>query len=108
MSNETLWDGQDPPDHKINPDYKKQPSNPREYEQCGKTHDTVAEDMRTGERIKEINNCMDCLYFGLFIPKLPSPLITEWGGEKIKVKTSKKGWVDLVDELNMLEKMVND
>lgn len=32
-----------------------------------------------------------------------STLSPEWGGEKIKVKTSHSGWVDMVDELNRLE-----
>lgn len=90
----SLGDGQDPPAHKINPDYKQQPGNPRKCIDCGKTHDTIVEDMRTGERLEEIDKCKDCLF---------KPLFCEWGGEKIKVRTSDNGWVDMVDELNRLE-----
>lgn len=43
------------------PDYKQQLSNPRKCEQCGKTHDTIFEDMRTGERTEEFSKCIACL-----------------------------------------------
>lgn len=98
-----LIDDHYPPTHKINPDYKQQPGNTRKCEQCGKTHDTIVEDMRTGERVEEFSNCKSCLFSGAFSQTPLSQLITEWGGEKIKVKTSNNGWVDIVDELNRLK-----
>ncbi len=57
----SLGEGQDPPAGKINPDYKEQPNNPRKCVECGKLHDTVWEDSRTGERIEELSKCKDCL-----------------------------------------------
>lgn len=54
-------DGEDPPSGLINPEYKPQPSNPRKCIECGKRHDTIAEDTRTGERLSEIDKCNDCL-----------------------------------------------
>lgn len=60
-----LGDGEDPPAHKINPDYKQQPSNSKKCFECGKMHDTIIEDMRTGERLEELDKCKDCLMFGM-------------------------------------------
>lgn len=60
--------GQDPPAHKINPDYQQQPSKPRKCIECGKTHDTILENRMTGERTEEFDKCKDCLM---------APLVTE-------------------------------
>lgn len=60
-------DGVNPPALIINPDYKQQPSNPRRCVQCGKLHDTIVENMKTGERLEEIDKCKDCLFFGTVI-----------------------------------------
>lgn len=56
-----LFGGIDPPSGLINPDYKQQPGNSRKCVECGKTHDTIVENTMTGERIKEIEKCVDCL-----------------------------------------------
>lgn len=62
-----LEDGENPPAHKINPDYHQQPSNPRKCPQCGKIHDTIVEDKQTGERLSEIEKCYDCFIESAFI-----------------------------------------
>ena len=67
--NISLGEGQDPPAGKINPNYQQQPSNPRRCIQCGKPHDCIVEDMTTGERLKEIDKCLDCLILGGFKKK---------------------------------------
>jgi len=54
--------GQDPPAHVINPNYIRQPSNPRICEQCGCLHDCIIEDMTTGERLEELTKCNDCYF----------------------------------------------
>jgi hypothetical protein len=61
-----LLEGLDPPSWKINPDYKQQPSNPRRCVTCNKMHDLIIEDTMTGERIKEMDECKDCLMWGCF------------------------------------------
>lgn len=58
-----LGNGQDATECLINPDYKQEPSNPRKCIECGKMHDSIVEDMRTGERLSEIDKCKDCLNF---------------------------------------------
>lgn len=58
----SLGDGENPPAEVINPEYKQQPSNPRKCVECGKRHDTIVEDTRTGERLSEIEKCKDCLF----------------------------------------------
>jgi hypothetical protein len=57
-----ISEAKDPPSHIINPDYKEQPKNLRKCVQCGKIHDLIVENTRTGERIKEIDKCKDCLW----------------------------------------------
>lgn len=59
-----LADGENPPAHVLNPNYKQQPGNSRKCIECGKMHDTIVEDTRTGERIKEIDKCKDCFIWG--------------------------------------------
>lgn len=49
-----LGDGENPPAHVINPDYKQQPGNTRKCIECGKLHDCIVENMMTGERLEEI------------------------------------------------------
>lgn len=61
-----LGDGVDPPAGKINPDYVQQPGNSRRCVQCNKWHDTIVENTMTGERLKEIDKCIDCLMSGCF------------------------------------------
>ncbi len=56
--------GIDPPSGLINPDYKQQPGNSRKCIECGKMHDTIVENTRTGERLSEIEKCKDCLMSG--------------------------------------------
>ncbi len=63
----SLGDGQDPPAHQINLGYRKQTGDSRKCEECGKSHDTVWEDARTGERIEELSKCIDCLLFGMWV-----------------------------------------
>jgi hypothetical protein len=46
----------------MNPDYKEQPRNFRKCEECGKMHDCIIEDMRTGERLEELSKCKNCLF----------------------------------------------
>lgn len=58
--------GEDPPSGLINPEYKQQPSNPRKCIECGKMHDTIVENMTTGNRIEEIQKCKDCLFSPIF------------------------------------------
>lgn len=57
-----LDQGEDPPSGLINPEYKKQPSSLRKCIECGKWHDTIIENMNSGERIKEIEKCQDCIF----------------------------------------------
>jgi hypothetical protein len=94
----TLGDGEDPPAHVINPDYKQQPSNPRKCVQCGKTHDTIVENTMTGERIEEIDKCKDCLMFGTRV---------EWGGTA-RCMTSDGRNINMAEELNRLEREMID
>jgi hypothetical protein len=61
-----LDEGEDPPAELINPDYKQQPGNSRKCVECGKWHDTIVENTRTGERISEIDKCYDCFMTGAF------------------------------------------
>jgi hypothetical protein len=63
----SLGDGEDPPAHVINPDYKQQPSNPRKCIECGKVHDIIVENTMTGERIEEVEKCKDCLFKNCFV-----------------------------------------
>lgn len=73
-----LFGGISPPARKINPDYKEQPGNSRKCIECGKQHDTIIEDMRTGERIKEIDKCKDCLMSGCFF---------KWNTNQVELKS---------------------
>jgi len=93
-----LFVGIDPPSGLINPDYKQQPGNSRKCIECGKQHDTIVEDMRTGERLKEIDKCKDCLFKNCFV---------EWGGT-LRSFTSDCRNVNIADELNRLEKELID
>lgn len=43
------------------------PSNPRKCIECEKTHDTIIEDTRTGERLSETDKCKDCLFENCFV-----------------------------------------
>ena len=114
--------GIDPPAGLINPDYKQQPGNSRKCIECGKMHDTIVEDMRTGERIKEIDKCKDCLMSGcsfkwrsdqielqtLIRPETPPSLkewedgvLSEWG-RTARCMTSDGRNVNMAEELNRL------
>lgn len=110
----SLEDGLNAPADLINPDYKKQPGNPRKCIECGKTHDTIVENMMTGERMEEISKCKDCVLSGSirkrerpetppYLVEWENEVLTEWGGEKIRVHTS-NGTVNMVDDLNRREK----
>jgi len=57
-----LGDGENPPAHKINPDYVQQPGNPRRCIICNKMHDYIVENTMTGERMSEIDECYDCFW----------------------------------------------
>ena len=59
-------DGIDPSDTVSYPDYKEQQRKSRKCIECGKNHDTIIENMKTGERVEEMQKCKDCLLF----PKL--------------------------------------
>lgn len=61
-----LDDGDNSPGEKIYPDYKQQPNNQRKCIECGKTHDTIVENMQTGERLEELEKCKDCLFKDYF------------------------------------------
>lgn len=100
-----LGDGESPPAQKINPDYKRQPSNPRKCIECGKIHDTIVEDTMTGERLSEIEKCKDCLMSGcLFNLRTDQvELQSEWGGTA-RCITSDGRNVNMAEELNRLEK----
>lgn len=95
---ELFCDGQDSPAHNINSQYKQQPGNSRKCIECGKTHDTIVEDIRTGERIEEIDKCRDCLFKDCFV---------EWGGT-LRGFTSDGRNVNLAEELNRLEEKKRD
>lgn len=60
------WDAEDPPAHKINPDYKQQPSNPRQCKVCGKWHDLIVECQKTGARLEELDKCRECFFATAF------------------------------------------
>jgi hypothetical protein len=62
----SLSEGIDPPAHKINPDYVQQTGNPRKCIQCDKLHDTIVEDMQTGNRLEELEKCRDCMMISCF------------------------------------------
>lgn len=53
--------GIDPPSERLNANYKQQTVNPRKCTKCGKMHDMIVEDTKTGERLNEIEKCKDCL-----------------------------------------------
>lgn len=61
---EPLGDGETPPAGKINPDYVQQPSNSRRCLACNEMHDSIVENTMTGERIEELEKCIDCLMQG--------------------------------------------
>jgi hypothetical protein len=65
-----LFDGIDPPSGKINPDYVEQPRNMRKCTICGKMHDLILENTKTGERIEEMENCYQCSMEKWFKPKI--------------------------------------
>lgn len=109
----SIGDGENPPSERINQDYKQQLSNPRKCVECGKTHDTIVENTMTGERLREIEKCKDCLIFGTVIePKYKVALgkhdfpinytSTEWGGSA-RCMTSDGRNVNMAEELNRLE-----
>lgn len=58
--------GIDPPAQRINPDYVQQPSNPRKCVKCFAIHDNIVENMKTGERISEIDKCPKCFWENAF------------------------------------------
>lgn len=125
--------GSSPPIHPLNKDYKEQPSNPRNCIECGKRHDTIVEDMRTGERLEEIDKCKSCLFkhfFGIThisdayrgeddietLVRLETPpslkewedaVIAEWYGSN-RCMTSDGRNVNMSEELNRLEKELID
>lgn len=100
----TLCDGEDPPARLINPDYKQQPGNSRKCVECGKTHDTIIEDMRTGDRIEEIDKCTDCLMSGCVFKWQTNQveLKSEYGGTATCM-TSDGTNVNMAEELNRHE-----
>ncbi len=56
-----LSDGIDPPAERLDKDYIQQPGNSRKCIKCGIMHDTIVENMRTGERLEELKKCHDCI-----------------------------------------------
>ena len=89
-----LGDGKNPPPKKIKPQYKQQPGNSRKCIECGKIHDTIVEDIRTGERVSEIDKCKDCLFLKVEIdqkfeleelerPKMPE-CIKKWANDYLE------------------------
>lgn len=104
-----LFGGIDPPAGLINPNYKQQPGNTRKCIQCGKMHDTIVEDTRTGERLSEIDKCKDCLMSGCSFNwnRKQVQLQTEWGGIA-RCMTSDGRNVNMAEELNRLEKEIID
>ena len=85
-----------PPAHRLDSEYKQQPGNSRKCIECGKMHDTIVEDTRTGERLSEIDKCKDCLFKNCFV---------EWGGTA-RCMTSDGRNVNMAEELNRLEKEI--
>jgi hypothetical protein len=104
-----LFGGIDPPAGLINPDYKQQPGNSRKCVECGKQHDTIVEDTRTGERLSEIDKCKDCLMSGCKFNFRTDQveLKSEWGGTA-RCMTSDGRNVNMAEELNRLEREMID
>ena len=50
------------------------------------------------------SRCHYDISYWMPLPPPPTQIITEWFGQNIKVKTSDHGWIDMVDELNRMEK----
>lgn len=101
--------GIDPPAGLINPDYKQQPGNSRKCIECGKMHDTIVEDTRTGERLSEIEKCKDCLMSGCIFNWRTDQvqLRSEWSGTA-RCMTSDGRNINMAEELNKLEKELID
>jgi hypothetical protein len=95
--------GIEPPAGLINPDYKQQPGNSRKCVECGKQHDTIVEDTRTGERLEELSKCKDCMLFGIFNPIKQQVTLCECRGTA-RCMTSNGRNVNMAEELNRLEK----